>query len=180
MVGLRFVICMGVLMILVTGCEKEFYEGPEDQPVYFEYHYINYAWGVADNGWMIDNEGNMLGYNFPADYRFPDSTGHLTFGDLQYNLDQTDTLLLNIKSKELRKYTRLIGGAADGNLGESQSRGADMGSATLSCYAYDPRSASYKYVLLATVGDWEQFNRSAEAETLVDWLKEFGVAFLSD
>ena len=43
-----------------------------------------------------------------------------------------------------------------------------------------PESGSNKHVLFAVSGDWEQINQSAEVEELVDWLKEFGVAFLSD
>jgi hypothetical protein len=43
-----------------------------------------------------------------------------------------------------------------------------MGSATLSCYAFDPETGNYTYVLLAVTGDWEQYNQSAEAERLVD------------
>ena len=169
----RFAIGLVLMWIMGTGCEKEYYYGPEDQPVYFEYHYINQAWGVADNGWLIDNEGKVWGYDRPEDYRWPDSTGHLTFEDLEYNLAQADTLLLSFKCNELEKYTRLIRGAADGHLSESRTRGADMGSACLSCYAYDQETGTYTYVLLSATGDWEQFNQSAEAEILVDWMKDF-------
>jgi len=171
---------MGMLVILITACEKEYYEGPEDQPVYFEYHYINHAWGLTDHGWLIDKEGKMRGYDMPENYRWPDSTGHLTLEDLQYNLAQTDTLLLSFKCGEMARYSRLIGGAVEGNLSTSTPRGADMGSSMLACYAYDHKTGTYKHVLLALSGDWEQINQSAEAEELVDWLKEFDVAFFSD
>lgn len=160
--------------ILLSGCSKEYYYGPEDQPVYFEYRYINYAWGLADRGWLIDNEGNIRGFEFPESYRVPDSAGHISTADLEYNLSQADTLLSSISIGEFEKHIKLIGGAADGNLGEAKQRGADMGSAVLSCYAYDPDNDAYSYVLLARKGDWEQFNQSAEAEKLVKWLKEQG------
>jgi len=157
-----------------TGCEKEYYFAPADQPVFFEYRYLNNAWGVADNGWLIDSEGQQRGFSFPEEYRWPDSTGHLSLEDLEYNLGQTDTLLYSLSSKEIEKHTRLIRGAADGILSERRARGADMGSASLSCYAYDPETGTYQHVLLAARGDWEQFNQSAEAEKLVDWLKDLG------
>lgn len=169
-----------LILVLFTGCEREYYEGPENQPVYFEYHYINFAWGSTDNGWMIDNEGNVRGYDHPENYRWPDSEGYLSSEDLQYNLDQTDTLLHNIRYKELERYTRLISGAAEGSLSDRTQRGADMGSSFLSCYFYDHDTGSYKHVLLSLTGDHEQFNQSGEAEELVEWLKEFGVAVFHD
>jgi len=177
---MKLSIRMLVLVLLSTACEKTNYEGPEDQPVYFEYHYINHAWGYTENGWVIDNESKMWGYDLPEHYRWPDSTGHLSHEDLQYNLDQADTLLLSFKCNEMEKYTKLIGGAAEGNISEPKSRGADMGASILSCYAYESSSDSYRRILLAVMGDWEQFNQSAEAEELVDWLSEFGVAFMAD
>ena len=169
-----------LLVVLIMACEREYYQGPEDQPVYFEYHYINFAWGVADNGWMIDNEGNVRGYDHPEDYRWPDSAGYLSTEDLQYNLSLTDTLIDHIKQKELDRYTGLIAGAADGALSDRTRRGADMGSSMLFCYAYDQNAGSYKQVLLSLSGDHEQFNQSAEGEELVDWLKEFGLVFFHD
>lgn len=171
---------IALLAIFTIACEREFYDGPEDQPVYFEYHYINHAWGFIDNGWMIDREGNIRGYDHPEDYRWPDSTGYLSSEDLQNNLARTDTLLQNVRAKELKLYTRLISGAAEGNLSEYKRRGADMGSSVLSCYAFDHNAGSYKHVLLSLAGDQEQVNQSAEAEELVEWLKGFGVASFHD
>jgi hypothetical protein len=174
MLEMRWSLLVVLLSILVSSCQKEYYSGPEDQSVYFEYRYVNYAWGVSDRGWLIDKEGKIMGFEFPEDYRMPDSTGHISAGDLQYNLSQADTLLSSLEKKEFEKHIRLIGGAEEGNLGEPSPRGADMGSSVLSCYAYDPESDSYNYVLLARKGDWEQYNQSAEAEKLVKWLKGKG------
>jgi hypothetical protein len=180
MMKMRVVIWISLLAALGSGCEKEYYLAPVDQPVYFEYHYRNHAWGEADNGWLIDNEGKQRGFNFPEDYRWPDSTGHISLMDLTYNLGQTDTLLHSFSRKEIEKHTRLIGGATDGILSEFRVRGADMGSATLSCYAYDLKTGTYKHILLAATGDWEQFNQSEEAEKLVDWMKDLGGLMLFD
>jgi len=174
MIKMRFTIGLVLIWIMGTGCEKEYYNAPVDQPVFFEYRYLNNAWGVADNGWLIDSEGKQRGLNFPEEYRWPDSTGHLTLEDLEYNLGQTDTLLHSFSSKEFEKHTSLIKGAADGILSENRARGADMGASILSCYAFDSETGSYKYVLLAVMGDWEQFNQSAEAEKLVDWMEGMG------
>lgn len=171
---MKWILVLLFLTLLGSSCEKSDYMGPEDQPVFFEYRYVNRAWGVADRGWLIDHEGRLMGFDLPVDYRWPDSTGHVSTADLEYNLSQADTILSIMGAKEFEKHVRMIQGAAEGNLGERRPRGADMGSSYLSCYAYDPRSASYTFVLLAQRGDWEQDNLSAEAEKLVKWLKEKG------
>lgn len=177
---LSFILGLVFIWFMGAGCEKEYYFAPSDQPVFFEYHYLNHAWGVADNGWFIDSEGRQRGFSLPEEYRWPDSTGHISLEDLRHNLGQTDTVLHSLSSKEFEKHIRLIRGAAEGIISDPKSVGADMGSATLSCYAYDPASGSYQHVLLAAAGSWEQFNRSAEAEKLVDWLNNLGGTRLFD
>ena len=58
----------GVLLILLagiflSGCEKEECGCENIPPVLFEYHYINYAWGFQENGWLIDGDGNVQRYS---------------------------------------------------------------------------------------------------------------------
>jgi len=47
-----------------------------------------------------------------------------------------------------------------------------MGLGIFSCYRYDPVEDAYEYVLLSASGDFQQNNLSAEAEKLVEWLKD--------
>lgn len=176
---MRFLLS-GVLAILMMGCEKTECGCPEEQPVYFQYHYINYAWGFQENGWLIDKEGNVRYFEYPDQFRHPGSTGMLALEDLEYNLAQTDSVIASIDAKELDDYLSYIPGAAEGEIGEPAQIAADAGSATLSCYFYDEEEDAYRYVFLAMSGDWEQFNRSAEAEQLVKWLRGFGVFWLSE
>ena len=72
---------MILLLVGLTGCEKEGdngYEAPGDQPVLFEYRYVNHAWGYSENGWLIDSKGNMKSYDLPKDFNLPDSSGYIT------------------------------------------------------------------------------------------------------
>lgn len=171
---IRTGIVMLVVMLLVA-CEKDSYQGPDEQPVFFEYHYVNFAWGHQDSGWLIDRDGNVRGFEYPEDYRHVVHGEYLSLEDLEYNLGQTDSSMQKVDSDEMRKYTDHIPAAARGVLDESRSVGADGGSAVLSCYWYDAEEDAYQYVLLAAKGDWEQFNLSSDAEVLVDWLSGFGV-----
>ena len=39
-------VCLNLLVIIMlVGCERGEYDAPEEQAVYFEYHYVNHAWG---------------------------------------------------------------------------------------------------------------------------------------
>jgi hypothetical protein len=177
----RYMLCIGALLaVLLVGCEDLGCDLPGDQPVYFEYHYTNHAWGYHENGWIIDREGNIRSFNLPVDFRSPDSTGYLTIGDLEHNLALTDSIVGNVDEAELEQYIEYIPAAAEGEIGKSKSIAADAGASVLSCYFYDKQKDVYKYVFLAQSGDWEQFNLSPEAEILVDWLLNFDVFWLSD
>lgn len=169
-----------LLAILLGACEEIQCDGPGDQPVYFEYNYINHAWGFQHNGWLIDGEGYRRYFNLPEGYRVPDSTGYLSLANLEYNLEQADSIIDRVDGEELEMYLDYIPGAAYGEIGKSEIIAADAGASVLSCYLYDPIKDAYRYVFLAQSGDLEQFNLSEEAEVLVDWLVDFGVFWLSE
>ena len=167
-------------MMVLASCEKDDYQGPDDQPVYFEYNYINHAWGFQHHGWLIDGDGFVRYFESPESYRFADSTGYLTLEDLEYNLGQTDSIIQQVDSEELDEYINYISGAAGGELTKSVNIAADAGASVLSCYRYDEEMNSYRQVFLAQSGDWEQSNLSSEAGKLVTWLRSFGVFWLSE
>jgi len=169
-----------LLVVLLLGCEKAEYDAPEDQPLYFEYHYINHAWGFQENGWLIDREGNIRRFDHPGDYRLGLPGAYLSLDDLEHNLGLTDSIIGTVDEVELEKHKNYIPGAAAGEIDKSRSIAADAGSAVLSCYLYIPEEDAYQYVFLAQSGDWEQFNLSEEAEKLVKWLLDFDVFWLSE
>lgn len=169
-----------VLIPLMVACEKAEYNAPDDQPVYFEYHYSNHAWGFQEHGWFIDKEGNIRSFNKPESFVQGLIGAYLSLEELEHNLGLTDSIIGNVDPKDLEKYINFIPAASEGAIGKSKSIAADAGSSVLSCYMYDPDMDAYQYVFLAQSGDWEQFNLSTGAEKLVDWLADFEVFWLSD
>ncbi|MGW8314093.1 MAG: hypothetical protein ACWGNV_00725 [Bacteroidales bacterium] len=178
--------CLLVLsLFLLTRCEKSdgelsCYDPPEGQPVYFQYRYINHAWGYQDHGWLIDGYGNVRYFEYPEDFRSPDSTGFLSMEDLEHNLTETDSLITTIRLEELEAHVALIQGAASGEINERQHLAYDAGTSTLACYLYDSGQKAYRYVFLGMSGDWEQLNLSEEAGDLIEWLRQYHVFWLSD
>ena len=84
--------------ISLSACQEDLksdYEAPVDQAVLFEYRYVNFAWGYAENGWLIDSEGNMRSFSLPENFRLPDSTGYISQEDLDAFVDAMSTVLVN-------------------------------------------------------------------------------------
>jgi len=172
-----------VLLLGLTACDKwldKAYEAPWTQPVFFEYRHVNHAWGYAEHGWLVDASGEVRTYDLPERFIMPDSTGYISREDLIQNLSQCDSTIHRVGAEDLRYYTGLISGAAQGKIGNAENIAADAGSSVLSCYIYDANKSMYRCVFLAASGDWQQFNESPEAEILVEWLKDLGVFWLSD
>lgn len=165
---------------ILAACEALEYDAPEDQPLYFEYHYVNHAWGFQEYGWLIDREGNIRRFDKPEDYIQGVPGAYLKREDLEHNLALTDSIIGNVNQAELEKYINYIPGAAGGKISKFTSVAADAGASVLSCYMYDPKEDAYQYIFLAQSGDWEQFNLSEEAEKIVKWLLDFDVFWLSD
>jgi hypothetical protein len=161
-----------VLFLLLMACEKDGYDAPEEQAVYFEYHYVNHAWGVQDTGWLIDGGGTIRRFDFPEDYNTGMHGDFLSLEQLEHNLVQADSVLGEVGSKKLEKQIQLIQGASLGELSKVHRQGADMGSGVYSCYKYHPEENAYQIILLEIWGDNQQYNSSSEAEKLAEWLKE--------
>jgi hypothetical protein len=163
-----------LVAILFSGsCTKEAISLREEQPVYFEYEYVNYAWEYQHSGWLIDPSGKIHGYNLPDVWNFPDSAGFISETNIEMNLSQTDTIYdYQIITSELNKRIHLIPEAAVGRLSELKNAMADAGGWSYYCYIWDSCNKKYKRILLDLKGDFEQFNKSSAARNLVSWLKE--------
>lgn len=162
---------MLVLILLSAACGKDIYLGPDEQPIFFEYHFINHAWGYQDFGWLMDGEGKIRSYEHPDGYNLGTHGDYLSLEQLEYNLEQADSIIGEISRSVLDKKKDLIPAASKGEIEDFQRHGADMGLGIFSCYYYDPAEDAYQYVMLSTSGDHQRSNDSKEAEKLVEWLK---------
>ena len=179
---LKSLAIIALLMAATTACER-YYDcdechghltGKIDQPILFEFEYINQAWGYRHHGFLIDGSGNIRGYSQPEEWKMTDSSGYITEEDLEFNLDQTDTLYGTVPRKDLLYHYGLIPDARDGKIRDLGTYMADAGVGTL--YAYYPRRISRRIerVFLASSGDVNFENTSSAARMIVTWLKETG------
>ncbi len=159
-----------VFLLLLMACEKNRYDAPEEQPVYFEYHFANFAWGMQDYGWLMDRNGTIRRFDFPEEYNSAIHGDYLSLEQLEHNMGQADSVVGEVNASKLEKKIQLIQGASEGEITKVHSQGADMGLGAYGCYKYDPEMEAYQYILLSADGDYQQYNQSSEAEKLTEWL----------
>jgi hypothetical protein len=161
-----------LLLVFCLACEKEGYHAPEEQPVYFEYHFINHAWGYQDFGWLVAGNGKIWSFEYPDSYQMAVHGDFLSLEQLQHNVEQADSIIGEVSQAVLERKKDLIPVAAEGEIKDFQRQGADMGVGLFACYKYDPTEDAYQYILLSMTGDHQRYNSSKEADKLVEWLKE--------
>jgi len=142
------------------------------QKILFQKSYMNCAWGCQNNGWFIDNEGNVKAYNINGlgDWKSVND-GFISAEDLESNYNKAGTPLFTIAKEELNQKIKLIAEAAKGELTKPENRMADAGEMLYCAYQLDAVTGQYKQVLLSKWGDWQQTNLSEAAKELDIWLK---------
>jgi hypothetical protein len=165
-------ILLPVLIILsVTGCKKSYLIN-EKQTIIFQYDYINYAWGYQHNGFIIDNEGNILTYNNPEDWNFPDKDMMLTEDQVIGNITKCQLSGEKISLKELQRFTGYITNIASSKVTASKNVAADAGTAAYLCYQYSETTNTYKGYTIKTEGDFTRENLNFYSKKVVIWMKD--------
>lgn len=159
-----------IFLLLFCGCEKTKDENLFSERIYFQYEYINYAWGYQHSGFIITPDGKVYTFNKPVGWNFPDE-GVLDIVQMDENLDQCSWAEKQINDEELKKYKKMVLSARYGSLSEPETVMADAGILVSSSFIPDRSHPSLLYeVLMSQTGDVEQFNQSSAAEKITEWL----------
>lgn len=160
------------LIFSLTRCETIDSENYsiQNQEIYFQYEYTNYAWGKSHSGWYIDSTGSVLCFNLPDDWNYPDSTGIITQQQIQNNLTKINSVCLNINKSNLIEKIQLIPDAAQGKISEPEHQMYDAGVGVFSTFIYSDKTKTYKQIVLKQSGDFFVDNSAPEAEILYNWM----------
>lgn len=157
------------LMALFAGCE----EFPDHSPdVIFISHYINYAWGYHNSGFVIDSEGNVSAFNMPASWNYPDSDGYLSAAEMEQNLNQLEEPYCKVSKYDLVYYATKLEKARQGKITKPEHQMCDAGSTSVAGYVYESGTGRYKYVFIRQTGDFYSENTSREADVIYEWMKD--------
>ena len=138
---------------------------------YFQYEYINYAWGFNHSGFTVTPSGEMYTFDKTTSWVFA-SDNQLSLSALQGNIKASarkDTL---IKSADMEYYQHLALSAMAGAMSDPVRQGADMGLAICKILVPDPATSptTYHEVILTQTGDTEIHNLAPEAGLIAAWL----------
>jgi len=171
---IRTFLASACLLLILGACCKD--ETPTDisQPVLFEYEFINHAWVYTHMGWLIDAEGNVLGYNLPGNWNEVDAEGYIGKSEVIENLSQTDTMYFKVDNQELLENAKHRFDLPGARVDTSDQYMADAGIGVLYVYVWDTEVEKYNRVLLASRGDIRMTNTHPKVKSIVSWLEGVG------
>lgn len=159
-----------IIALLMTGCDKNNFLS-ESQKIIFQEEYVNYAWGYQHRGFIIDNEGNILTYENPENWNFPDNNKTLSVEQANENLALCKVTGIKIPKTELQKFINYIDNISASKISAPKNAGADMGSLVYYCYQFSEKNQTYTACIIKKEGDIECENLNNYAQRVVGWLK---------
>jgi hypothetical protein len=166
-------------LVAICGCKKPG-NISEKQVILFQFDYLNYAWGYQHNGFIIDNEGNVLKYNNPEDWNFPDKDLILTEKQVAENIAKCTLTGVRISEDELKKYSSYIKNISLSKVSAIKNAGADAGSSEYVCYQFSENSSMYRGYLIKMEGDFTCENLNFYSKKVVTWLKNINTSLIAN
>jgi hypothetical protein len=165
---LKSILIAAISALLLTGCEKIY---DYETNTIFMVEHSNYAWGIHHSGIMIDSTGNVMTFNLPTTWNWPDEMGFLSLADIQENLAQMEGISCSVTRNDFAKNSSKLMKAKNGILSDPKNEMYDFGTVQYSGFLYDPDNNRYQRILIRQTGDWSIENSSREAKELYEWLK---------
>ena len=159
-----------LLTVILTGCKKNMVIN-DRQAVIFEFEYVNYAWNYQHYGFLIDSEGNVLTYNNPETWNFPDRELRISEDQVAENLSMCTHSGIRIPKSELQKYSNHIKNIASSKVSALKNAADDAGSSEYICYQYSESSGMYKGTIIKMEGDFTCENLNFYSRRIAEWMK---------
>jgi hypothetical protein len=171
---MRLVIILSLIVFstaTLESCRKGNFLS-SDQKILFQYSYVNYAWETNNQGFLIDNGGNLLIYNQPEKWNFPDKNSTLTQSQVAENLSYCTATGRKVTEAELQKYASYITNLSASKITAKKSVAADMGTFNYYCFCYSEGGSAYRQVIIKTFGDFECENLNFYSKKVVEWMNQ--------
>ncbi len=159
-----------VTSFLAAGCKKNVSIN-EKQAILFQVDFVNYAWGYQHTGLLVDNKGNILTYNNPSDWNFPDTDFNLTEDQVKENIGYCTDTGKPVPPEELQKYAGYIKNISSSKVSALKNVSADAGTTQYICYQFMAKSGKYKGSLMKMEGDLTCENLNFFTKKVTMWLK---------
>ncbi len=166
---LVFLVCMLALQLPFEGCRKN-YTLSEDQKILFQYSYNNDNTSRVNQGFIIDKDGNILTYNQPEKWNFPDLNAVLAQVQVAENLRYCKTTGKRVPHTELDKYESHIINLASSKVSAKKSATTGKGTSAYYCYTFSSEDSTYKQVIIRMHGDLECENLNFYSRKVAEWM----------
>jgi hypothetical protein len=166
----KTILIVSFFCLLLISCEEKALESA-DVNCFFQYEYVNYAWGYNHSGFTVTPSGEIYKFDKTTPWVFAEK-GQIQLSDLLKNISisvKSETL---ISKTDMQSYLALATIAKTGTLSTPFSRGADMGAMVCKVFVpdeTDPQNV-FEEVILKQTGDWEKHNLKPEAAVISAWL----------
>lgn len=159
-----------ISILFITGCKKNSVI-TEKQAILFQVEYMNYVLGYQHTGFIIDNTGNILTYNNPQNWNYPDNEFNLSESQVRANIGSCLKTGKRIPSEELQKYANYIKNISSSKVTALKNVAADAGTLEYICYRFSQNSGTYKGSLIKMEGDFTCENLNFYSKKVSTWLK---------
>ena len=164
-------VVIALLLLSVSGCKKNYIIN-DKQAILFQLEYVNHAWGYQHYGYLIDNQGNILTYNNPVNWNFPDKSFYLSETHVNENISKCIKAAGKISEEELQKYTSYITNIASSKVTALKNMSLDAGSTEFICYQFSESNKVYRGYLIKMEGDFTCENLNFYSKKVTAWMKE--------
>jgi hypothetical protein len=165
------IVLLILTIFLTTGCKKN-YAISEKQAILFHLDYINYSLGYQHKGFFIDYEGNVMTYNNPQEWNFPDKDFSISKSQVEENMSSCKYSGVRIPDEELHKYTNYIKNIASSKVTAIKNVAADEGSMQFICYQLSESTGMYKGHLIKMEGDFTCENLNFFSKKTAVWMRD--------
>jgi hypothetical protein len=165
------IILITLTVLFITCCKKNNVIS-DKQSILFQFDYVNYAWGYQHNGFIIDNEGNVLSNSNSEDWNFPDNDFTLSENQVVENIKKCAQTGKKIPKEELQKYANYIKNIASSKVTALKNVAFDRGSSEFICYQFLESTGTYKGYLIKMEGDFTCENLNFYSKKVVAWMKD--------
>jgi hypothetical protein len=158
-------------MVFISGCEKT-YVVSQSQDILFQYEHISRSPGHNLHGFIIDNKGDVLLFNNPANWNLSDKDHLLSKEQVNENISNCTKTSLKISKSDLQKYINYIDNIASSKVSAVKNRGSSKGNASFLCFQYSENTSIYKETIVKIEGDITCENLNFYSKKVIEWMKD--------
>ena len=141
----------------------------QNETIYFQYEYVNYAWSYQHHGFIIDQQGNIYDYDQPENWTWTEHN-QISATDFESNLSQAEVRLSQLSGSDLTRMKVMALQAKQGELTEHKTVMADAGAEIYAIYMAQEGEQTLTKYLLQQRGDLYQKNKSSASDEITEWL----------